>query len=1041
MTEREQLEQAISALEGQRASLGDAVVETALLSMRARLAEIEAQTTPDKALRKQVTVLFADISGFTSLSETLDAENLTEIIDSIWTQIDRVILLYGGMIDKHMGDAVMALWGAGEVREDDPERAIRAALDMKTALATFCKEHNRVIKLRIGIHTGSVLLGQVGTNREFTAMGDTVNLASRLEGAAPVDEILISHDTYRRVRGVFEVIPQGPMLLKGKTEAVHTYIVRRAKPRAFRMGSRGIEGCETRMIGREKELLVLQNLFKDTITAEKPHMVIVVGEAGIGKSRLLYEFENWIELHPARVYYFKGRATPDLQHIPYGIFRDLFARRFDILESDSATVALEKFCSGMGSVLPPTRADLVGHLIGFDFSASPTVQNLLGSPDFGKLAVGYLTHYVQTMAKTQPMVIFLEDLHWADDSSLALVDHLFSTITHVPLLFVGLTRPTLFERQEKMFPATETPGQMFHLRLELKQLPKEDSRVLVNEILQKVETIPEALCELIVNNAEGNPYYVEELVKMLIEENVILPGDNLHSTWTIQMGRLKQVKIPSTLTGILQSRLDSLPRQEKELLQRAAVVGRQFWDMVVAELADLPVLPARQLLGAACTRELIFERERSAFVGTREYIFKHALLRDVAYETVLLKLRREYHAQVAHWLANHAGERTGEYAGLIAEHLERAGETDRAANYLRQAGSQALAAGALREALGFTQRALALLPEDNQDRAGLLIRAGEALRKLGQYAEARQYVEVGLALAQRNDDEPDCIEAFDMLGWLAIGQGDWLQARASVEQGLVLARKIDERAKLAHLLYTLGWVDIRQGNYPHARESLLEGHALYRELGDRLGLARILLGLGIVADCLEEYPQAQALYLEGLALSCEVGNRLSESAALNNLGEIALVQGDFSAAWKYYQESLKIKREISHKETMAGTISNLGHTAFAMGDYPGALASYYEALQIASEIGNYPDLLEILTGLTEVLASTGQGEKALELLGLVLNHPAVDHVAKTSAETVLASLRAHYAPAEIETGLERGKTLRLEQVVANFLQQASEESR
>jgi class 3 adenylate cyclase len=262
----QQLEQAIAALEGQRGILGDAVVDAALAPMREKLAALQAQAVPSEQQRKQVTVLFADVSGFTAMSETLDAEEVTEIMNALWARLDAAITAQGGQIDKHIGDAVMALWGVESAREDDPERAIRAALAMQAEIRNFVETQQLASRqMRIGLNTGPVLLGEVGTTHEFTAMGDAVNLASRLEHAAPVGGVLISHATYRQVRGVFDVQAQAPLAVKGKAAPVQTYVVLQAKPRAFRMGTRGVEGIETHMVGRDAELLTLQSAFADAL--------------------------------------------------------------------------------------------------------------------------------------------------------------------------------------------------------------------------------------------------------------------------------------------------------------------------------------------------------------------------------------------------------------------------------------------------------------------------------------------------------------------------------------------------------------------------------------------------------------------------------------------------------------------------------------------------------------------------------------------------------------------------------------------------------
>jgi class 3 adenylate cyclase len=299
MTEMEQLEHAMAALEAQRSTLGDGVVDAALAPMRDKLAALKAQQPSTEQHRKQVTVLFADVSGFTAMSETMDAEDVTGVMNALWQRLDAAIASCGGAIDKHMGDAVMALWGVQTAHESDPEQAIRAALAMQAALAAFRDERGVRLAMRIGLNTGPVLLGEVGSTHEFTAMGDTVNLASRLEHAAPVGGVLISHDTYRHVRGLFDVQALEPITVKGKAEPVRVYVVQSAKPRAFRLGTRGVEGVETRMIGREAELKRLQDAVHAILQDREMQAVTIVGEAGLGKSRLLYEFQSWLELLPS----------------------------------------------------------------------------------------------------------------------------------------------------------------------------------------------------------------------------------------------------------------------------------------------------------------------------------------------------------------------------------------------------------------------------------------------------------------------------------------------------------------------------------------------------------------------------------------------------------------------------------------------------------------------------------------------------------------------------------------------------------------------
>ena len=317
--ESRRLEQAIDALESQRDTLGDAMVEAALQPMRRRLTELE--TLKDKPVltlegeRKLVTVMFADFSGFTTLAEKLDPETVRELVNACFDRLVPIIEKYEGTVEKFIGDEIMAIFGAPVAHENDPERALRTALEMMEEMVKFNADRNLDMGIHIGVNTGMVIAGGIGSEgqQQYGVMGDTVNLAKRLEEVAQTGCVLTSHATYCHVRGVFDVLPQEPIRVKGKAETVRTYLVQRAKPRAFHMEIRGVEGIETRMVGREAELVTLQNVFRDTMEDAETRIVTVMGEAGVGKSRLLYEFDKWIELLPEEIWFFRGWALMSLR--------------------------------------------------------------------------------------------------------------------------------------------------------------------------------------------------------------------------------------------------------------------------------------------------------------------------------------------------------------------------------------------------------------------------------------------------------------------------------------------------------------------------------------------------------------------------------------------------------------------------------------------------------------------------------------------------------------------------------------------------------
>ncbi|MGC9396593.1 MAG: ATP-binding protein [Anaerolineae bacterium] len=1046
--EREQLEQAIAVLEAQRATLGDAATDAALVGIRRRLQALD-RSYPEPQ-RKQVTALFADICGFTVMSESLDAEAVHEIVNTLWDSMDHIIVEHGGIIDKHMGDGVMALWGTTATHEDDPEWAVRAALAMQAELESFgarlCELTEKLhlvpfpepIRMREGLCTGPVLLGEVGATGEFSAIGDAVNTASRLQEAAPVGEILIAHSTYNQVRGIFEVQAQTPMHIKGKVEPVQAYLVQGAKPRAFRMRTRGVEGIETSMVGRDAELQLLQDAYYIATKQRATHVITVIGEAGVGKSRLLYEFENWLDLLPESIFYLKGRATPEMQATPYGILRDMFAYRFDIRESDSAAIVLEKLRAGMSSILTPDQADLVGQMVGFDLqnAGSAAVLNLLGSDSFRSLAQAYYVTYMRAVAQTST-VIFLEDIHWADERSLDLLEHIIAALPDAPLLIVSLTRPSLFESRPQwgadVAAPTETtaPHPTFR-RLTLEPLSRKDSNMLVTQILRKLDVIPQSLCDLIIEGAEGNPYYMEELIKVLIDDGVIKRGEE---RWRAEEMRLKSLRVPPTLTGVLQARLDSLPSAEREVLQRASVMGRLFWDAAVADLlseGSTVATPAQvdELLQALMRRELVFRRTHSAFQGTNEYIFKHAILRDVTYETVLLQRRRLYHTRMARWLEAHAGERLGEYLGLIAGHYELAGEVTQAADYLLRAGKAAQSISAYHDAINTFEHALSLLPEEETSRRGTLhAQLGYAYRQISDYPTATHHLKTGLSLARSNNDTSTEVAALNGLGWALMGQGKYEDARPYLNKALTLARTIHDWRGIALALHHLGDVAYRQGQSDEAARHAWECLALYRNLKDQQGIAGAFRILGFVSYMRGQYADAVRHHEESRRIYAEIGDRWGVATGYINLGETARRQGQFVEAARYYEQSLPFFKEIDNRFGTTIALLNLGHAYNGLDDLPTAWTHFRESLAQSYALGSLAIVLECLIGIAWVQAKRGQAVPAAELLGLVQNHPDYNAEIAQFIPAILELLHPALPKAELQAALTRGAMLDLDAIL------------
>ena len=765
-TEPQQLQAGIAALQAQRAVLGDAIVDALLAPALARLAALQAGSTaaagPEQTL-KQVSILFLDVVGSTALSQHLDPEAIGEVMDGALARATAVVHSHQGKVLQYAGDNLLAVFGAAEAREDDAERAVHCGLALLGLGLTLGAEvqaaHGHAgFNVRVGIHTGGVLLGG-GVDEDGSIRGIAVNIAARMEQTAPAGGLRISQDTYAPVRGVFDVEVQPPLAVKGIDAPIVSYLVQRARPRAFRLPSRGIEGVLTRMIGRDAELEQLQAAFKALMQPGAGlQRVSVVGEAGVGKSRLLDEFRHWAEARPESFVVFQARAVPQTRGQSYGLLRELLFWRWQIDDGDTMALARSKleaglaplFSAGEGEVEAQAHAHLLGQLIGLDYSDSPHIR---GIQDDGRQIRNRGFHAAaQALRRTaaqgaSPLLIVLDDLHWADDASLDFIDILAQVNRDVPTLLIGLARPVLLERRPHTDAAND-PNMRNVQRIELRALDKGVSRLLANELLKKLPEVPAALRELITGGADGNPFYMEELVKMLVDQGAIQTGGE---RWSVDGNRLLSLKVPPSLTGVLQARLDGLPPAERHALQLASVIGLNFWD---AALAHIEAAAATALKPLA-QRELVKLKEASSSADeVREYAFQHQILHQVTYDTVLKRTRRLAHAKTAHWLAEHSGTRAKALLGAAAEHYEQAGEPARAAEFYTRAAEHAASTFANEAVLDYVARALELAaPGDHATRWRLHTVRERTLDLLGRRAAQLQDIQALKAQAEALGDD------------------------------------------------------------------------------------------------------------------------------------------------------------------------------------------------------------------------------------------------------------------------------------------------
>jgi class 3 adenylate cyclase/tetratricopeptide (TPR) repeat protein len=928
------------------------------------------------------------------MAEAVDHEIVSSVINSLWSRVDKAIQDHGGRIDKHIGDAVMALFGTPTAREDDPERAIRAALQIQTEVQAWKWEfsdaglpqhvQSQNIQLRIGINTGPALLGTVGTIGEYTAIGNTVNVANRLEQVAPPGGILISHDTYQHVRGLFDVTVLAPIIVKGKSEPIQVYTVNSIRPRAFRVATRGVEGIETRTIGREEELSKMKLAFEQTADQRQLHLVSLVAEAGTGKSRLLYEFTKWLELQSQPMSLLKGRATQEIAQVPYALVRDIFSSSFAIQDHDTAAVARQKLERGILSYIGnEENANLyipfIGHLIGLDYSTSPHLKGILGdAQQIRNLAFHYAVQLFTDITEEQTCVLFLEDIHWADRGSLDFFEHLMQTKPDRPLLIIGLTRSTLFEQRPDW-----GSGPTQALRIDLLPLSDDNCRRLVAEILQKVPSIPPALTELIVAKAEGSPFYVEESIKVLIDKGVIQRDED---QWRVEMERLPDLKVPATLTGLLQARLDSLDSKARETLQQASVVGRIFWMSVVENMRN----PETQNTGNSSTvaerlsllraKELIFPYGDRASHKIPEFIFKNAILHTVTYESVLLKLRPVYHLQVAEGLIEIGGERVNEYAGRVGEHYEQAGELLKAAEWYARAGKQAQDTYEPNAAVTYYQKALEFFhgraaPDHISQQLEIYFRFGEVLNEQARYTDAANTYSTMLDLAADHGDLIAQSRALQGLAASLIYQGDPRAALDNAVQAESSARQANHPLEIAKTLWAQGSARYRLGE-PRAVLSLGEqALAISSELNNQNEMGRCLNLLGAAHYVLGQYVEAQNFWEDSLEIFQSLGNRQQGMLLLSNLGALADARGDYETAFQRYNSALEIAREIGNRDGEIYILSNRGIEQVALNNHADAESDLRHVIQLTGITGAW-FLANTYNYYAEALLGLGRFEEA-----------------------------------------------------------------
>lgn len=670
--------------------------------------------------RRQATVVFADLEGFEALSEHFSPEELRDLLNRRFAALEAIVRAYGGVVDKYIGECLMALFGVPNAIENAPRQAINAAIEIRNRIDELNREEALPAPLAVhmGINTGLVIAGEIGgrVKRDFTVMGDTVNLAARLKEAAGHGVIYVAPETHRYTQDAFEFLPPKLLSLAGKARQVPAHELTSVKQQVHRARVTASErSISSALVGRDRELGQLRACFARVIAGEGG-IVSVVGEAGLGKSRLMAEALAWDGLREATV--LEGRSTSIGQNMSFHPFVDLLRRWAGIGDDDGEVDAFAKLEAAVTAVMPdeagevlPFVATLLGmHLVGVH---AERLQGIEGEA-LERLITKNTRELFQRMADVRPLVLVFEDLHWADISSVNLLETLIRLALDRPVLFVNVFRPDYRETADRVFLSALAADPSRHVEVRVGPLDAEHSSALVQNLL-KIADLPKATRDLVTRKAEGNPFYIEEVVRSLIDQGAIEYADG-HFRVT---SRIESVVLPGTIQEVIMTRVDRLDEPTRHLLQVASVIGRTFYYRIIAEIsqrqgesaaeldAELARLQEKQLLLQQGGRFAVAVGDRG--VSTElEYLFTHALAQETVYESLLQKTRKGFHQIVAESIESLFAERVAEFHGMLGYHYSRSDDLAKAENHLFAAGEEAARSAASSEALNFFREAASI---------------------------------------------------------------------------------------------------------------------------------------------------------------------------------------------------------------------------------------------------------------------------------------------------------------------------------------------
>jgi class 3 adenylate cyclase/tetratricopeptide (TPR) repeat protein len=856
--------------------------------------------------RKVVTVLFVDLVGFTARAEQLDPEDVEAILRPYHERLRGELERFGGTVEKFIGDAVMALFGAPVAHEDDPERAVRAAL----AIRDWAREENAV-QVRIAVNTGEALINLDARPEagEGMAAGDVVNTTARLQSAAPVNGVLVGETTYRATSQAIEFRELDTLEAKGNVEPLAVWEA--VEPRA-RVGTE-IVSAVAPLVGRSRELDQLLDSFERARQEDSPQLVTLVGVPGIGKSRLVLELSRILDARPDLVYWRHGRSLPYGEGVTFWALSEIVKAQAGILESDSADEASDKLGKMLAEIVQPAEvawlATRLRPLVGLSAETDP-------GGDRRTESFAAWRRFFEALAAKRPLVLVFEDVHWADDDLLDFVDELADWVESVPLLVLCTARPELLDRRPGW-----GGGKRNALMVSLSALGDDDTARLIAGLLDRAVLDADTQAALLAR-AGGNPLYAEQFVRMAGER-----GASDH-------------QLPETVQGIIAARLDLLPAEEKSLLKDAAVLGKVFWSGALEAIGGVSSAEAAERLRNLARKEFVRRELRSGIADETQYAFGHLLVRDVAYGQIPRASRAEKHRLVAEWIESLATDRSDDRAEMLANHYLSALELASAAgtptealeqharSALREAADRAFSLGSYVQASKLYGKALELWPEEDPGQPLLVLRRGQAIHEGGLDDDPSE-VEPLPARFLAEGEIGHAAEASMFLGRMTWSRGDGVASAEHRERALELVMAQGPSSTKAYVLTEGSRQLMLAFEWDRARAIGREALALAESLGLDRFRASVLITMGTAGGMAKEIEQ-------GLEIAKQVNDIQQTTRGYNNLAEAVIEAGRVMEVGPLYEAARINAERFGHRLALRWLNAQEGAYRYYIGDWDAA---------------------------------------------------------------------------------------------------------